>query len=587
MGSLLPAIAAAAVPDTPAIQYRDGRSISYAELLTKIRRAGGTLRRMGVSRHDRVVSLVPPGPGAALTFLSVASWASSAPLNPAFTERETGPLIDDLRPKLIVSPEGREYRGVPTITPEDLWSGEEREDDEVGDAGIALILHTSGTTARPKLVPLTHRNLLTSAHNVAASLALTPSDRALGVMPLFHIHGLVGVLLSTLVTGGRVICLERIDAEEMLQAISGCGPTWYSAVPTIHHAVLEEARRAGGAPAHSLRLIRSSSSALPPQLMRGLEEVFGVPVIEAYGMTEASHQMASNPLPPRPRKAGSVGMPAGPEIAVLDAEGRELGRNMRGEVAVRGENVTAGYLDNDEANAKSFTSGWFRTGDEGYLDEDGYLVLTGRLKEMINRGGEKIAPVEIDRVLLDHPAVSQAVTFAVPHPRLGEDVGAAIVVREGATVTPARLRAFARERLAAFKVPALIAFVQEIPRGPTGKPQRIGLAAALGIEGIESPPPATPVQIRVAAMWAELLGGPQPRLADDFLLAGGDSIIAAQLLGRIEQAFGVSLSLGEFFADPSLEGVSAGVEARLIERVAAMSEAEAAELLARVRPVSR
>jgi acyl carrier protein len=304
-------------------------------------------------------------------------------------------------------------------------------------------------------------------------------------------------------------------------------------------------------------------------------------VIEAYGMTEASHQMASNPLPPRPRKPASVGLPAGPEIAILDAEGRRLAAGERGEIAIRGASVTAGYAANAEANARSFTDGWFRTGDEGYLDADGYLFLSGRLKEMINRGGEKIAPVEIDRVMLDHPAVAQAIAFALPHPRLGEDVGVAVVLREGLAATQQELRAFARERLAAFKVPSLFAIVGSIPKGATGKPQRIGLAGRLGISAraADSPAPATPLQLRVAEVWAELLDLSDPRLGDHFFLAGGDSIVSAQLLSRVERMFGIELSVERFFDSPTLGELAAMAEEGLLARLASLSDEEAASLL--------
>ena len=295
-----------------------------------------------------------------------------------------------------------------------------------------------------------------SARNIAQSLELTASDRCLNVMPLFHVHGLVGALLSSISSGASVVCCPGFVAPKFFEWVDEFRPTWYTAVPTIHQSVVA---RASKPQSHSFRFIRSCSSALAPSLMEEMESAFGVPVIEAYGMTEAAHQMASNPLPPGKRKPGSVGIAAGPEIAIMD-----------GEVAVRGPNI--------------HTDGWFRTGDQGYLDEEGYLFLTGRTKEIINRGGEKIAPREIDEVLLLHPSVAQAIAFAVPDPSLGEVVAAAVVLRSGSIVTDRELREFAAQHLADFKVPAKILFVDEIPKGPTGKIQRIGLAAKLGITEI-------------------------------------------------------------------------------------------------------
>jgi acyl-CoA synthetase (AMP-forming)/AMP-acid ligase II len=259
-------------------------------------------------------------------------------------------------------------------------------------------------------------------------------------------------------------------------------PTWYTAVPTMHQAIVSRAGRNRSAiEANPLRLIRSSSSSLPPQVMAELEETFSCPVIESYGMTEATHQMASNPLPPAARKPGSVGVAAGPEVAIMDAGGRLLPQGETGEIVIRGDNVTAGYENNPEANAENFTEGWFRTGDQGVIDPEGYLTITGRLKEIINRGGEKISPREVDEVLMDHPAVAQAVTFAMPHPKLGEDVAAAVVPREGETVEERALREFAAARLADFKVPRKVLVLDEIPKGATGKLQRIGLAEKLGL----------------------------------------------------------------------------------------------------------
>ena len=215
--------------------------------------------------------------------------------------------------------------------------------------------------------------------------------------------------------------------------------------------------------------------------MKALEETFNAPVIEAYGMTEAAHQMACNPLPPRARKPGTVGVAAGPEVSIIDKQGEHLPPGSIGEVVIRGPNVTFGYQNNPEANATEFTDGWFRTGDQGVMDADGYLRLTGRLKEIINRGGEKISPREVDEVLLDHPAVIQAVTFAMPHDKLGEEVATAIILREGIAATESEIRRFASKRLANFKVPRKVLFLDEIPKGSTGKLQRIGLAQKLGL----------------------------------------------------------------------------------------------------------
>ncbi|HER25638.1 MAG TPA: AMP-dependent synthetase, partial [Rhodospirillales bacterium] len=337
-------------------------------------------------------------------------------------------------------------------------------------------------TSRPKIVPLSQANLAASARNIQKSLELTPADRCLNIMPLFHIHGLIAAVLSSLSAGAGVYCTPGFNALKVYGWLKEYKPTWYTAVPTMHQAIMGRAKRNEDIVKNTqLRFVRSSSSSLPPQVMAELEALFGCPVVEAYGMTEASHQMACNPIGPGKQKPGTVGIAAGPEVAIMSKDGKILDQGETGEIVIRGDNVTRGYENNPKANAENFTNGWFRTGDQGVIDEEGYISITGRLKEIINRGGEKISPREIDEVLMDHPAVSQVVTFAVPHDKLGEEVAAAVVLREGMSVDEAGLRNFAREHLADFKVPRKIVFLDEIPKGATGKLQRIGLAEKLGL----------------------------------------------------------------------------------------------------------
>ena len=355
---------------------------------------------------------------------------------------------------------------------------------QAGAEDVALVLHTSGTTSRPKIVPLSQKNLCASGWNIAQTLNLTPSDRCLSIMPMFHIHGLIATVLASVAAGGSVFCTPGFNAFNFFNWLTEAKPTWYSAVPTMHQTILSRAGKNEAAiRANPLRFIRSSSASLPRQVLSELESVFGAPVIESYGMTEACHQMASNLLPPGARKPGKVGVAAGPELGIMDEAGELLPAGATGEVVIRGDNVTAGYENNAKANAEAFAHGWFHTGDQGVLDEDGYLTITGRLKEIINRGGEKVSPAEVDDVLMDHPAVQQALTFAAPHAKLGEEVAAAVVLREGASVTERALRDFVASRLADFKVPRKVVFLPEIPKGATGKLQRIGLAQKLGLTG--------------------------------------------------------------------------------------------------------
>ncbi len=461
------------------------------------------LNQRGIGRGDRVAIVLPNGPLMATSFLAVAAGAATAPLNPAYQAQEFRFYLEDLNAKALIVERGSTSPAVAVARelgielleldstpdgPAGAFTLSGGTDGSAARAGagnaedIALILHTSGTTSRPKLVPLSQANVCASASHIVGVLALTPQDTCLNVMPLFHIHGLIAAVLSSLAAGGGVVCTPGFNAVRMFSWLDAVRPTWFTAVPTMHQAIVARAKRNQEIiAAIQLRFVRSSSASLPPQIMAEVEDTFGCPVIESYGMTEAAHQMASNPLPPAPRKPGTVGIAAGPEIAVMDSEGTLLPQGAVGEVVIRGPNVTAGYDSNEAANREGFRDGWFRTGDQGVLDGEGYLTITGRLKEIINRGGEKVSPREVDEVLLAHPAVAQAVTFAIPHAKLGEEVGAAIVLCDGAQANESELREFAAERLARFKVPRKVVFVPEIPKGPTGKLQRIGLADKLGL----------------------------------------------------------------------------------------------------------
>ncbi|GAB5470654.1 MAG: acyl--CoA ligase [Rhodospirillales bacterium] len=493
----------------PAVLAPERAPLSYAELADLAEACRSHLNGQGIGRDDRVAIVLPNGPEMATAFLAIGGAATTCPLNPAYREDEFAFYLDDLNAKALVLPTGSDSpagavaraRGIQVIELQHDEAGPAGAFTLVGGAGsgsptsggeseagdLALILHTSGTTSRPKIVPLSQANLLASAKHISTTLDLGEADRCLNVMPLFHIHGLIAAVLSTLYSGGSIYCAPGFNALRFMAWLAEAKPTWYTAVPTMHQAILARGKRqADAAAAAGLRFIRSSSASLPPQVMQAVEALFACPVIESYGMTEASHQMASNELPPGQRKAGSVGRPAGPEVALLTPEGEvSAAADIEGEVIIRGPNVTAGYESNPKANAEGFLQqpdgAWFRTGDQGRFDADGFLAITGRLKEIINRGGEKVSPREVDEILLDHPAVAQAVTFAMPHEKLGEEVAAAVVLAEGESVEERALKDFLSARLTDFKVPRRIVFLEEIPKGATGKLQRIGLAQKLGL----------------------------------------------------------------------------------------------------------
>jgi acyl-CoA synthetase (AMP-forming)/AMP-acid ligase II len=496
----------------PAILAPERPTLGHGDLRALARDTVVALNARGIGRNDRVAIVLPNGPEMAAAFVAIACDATTAPLNPAYREEELDFYLGDLKAKALVVMAGDEGPAVAvarrhgaavlrlhgsaerpagwfelrpeadTAVPGATTPGFAEPDD------VALVLHTSGTTSRPKIVPLLQRNLVASARHIRTTLALGPTDRCLNIMPLFHIHGLIAAVLSSLSAGGSICCTPGFNALRFFGWLEDARPTWYTAVPTMHQAILARAERNRDVVARArLRFIRSSSASLPPQVMKALEEAFGAPVIESYGMTEATHQMASSPLPPAPRKPGSVGIAAGPLIRIADEAGNFLGGGEEGEVVISGPNVTPGYEANPDANAKAFFEAggerWFRTGDQGVLDAEGYLRITGRLKEIINRGGEKVSPLEVDEVLMDHPSIQQVVTFAMPHDKLGEEVAAAVVLRDGMKADEREIRDFAARRLADFKVPRKVVVLDEIPKGATGKLQRIGLAQKLGLGG--------------------------------------------------------------------------------------------------------
>ena len=474
-----------------------GPTLSYKDLADDVERVAEVLAAAGVRRGRAVSIALPNGAHFLTVFLAVArAGAIAAPLNPAYTEDEFAFYMQDADAQLAVvqrggNPARRAADGLnipaldatldakgKTILWRDGVSLTARKDAEPPSADdVALFLHTSGTTSRPKGVPLTHGNLAASLENIGDTYALAPDDAAMVVMPLFHVHGLIGVALSTLRTGGRAVVPDRFSASRFWDVQRETGATWYSAVPTIHQILLMRADD-DAAPRESFRFIRSCSAALAPSVFADLENRFGAPVLEAYGMTEAAHQMASHPLPPGARRPGTVGRGTGVDIGVMDEAGATLAAGETGEVVIRGANVTLGYHNNPAANAESFSNGWFRTGDQGVLDADGTLTLTGRIKELINRGGEKISPLEVDAALLRHPAVAEAVCFGMPDAKYGETVHAAVTL--SAACSEDDIRAFCGESLAEFKVPDRVHVIETLPRTATGKIQRRHIAAMFG-----------------------------------------------------------------------------------------------------------
>jgi oxalate---CoA ligase len=570
----------------PAIIGAGREPISYDELVQQVERTVKLLVASGVKPNDRIAVVGSSGPDMAALVLAIMSTATCAPLNPMYTAAELEFYLNDIMPRLLIVEGGptparevAEKIGIPTLQvladgrkagaftfAELRGKGGSIQFAEADD--IALLLHTSGTTARPKMVPITQRNLCSSAFNIAQSLLLSSGDRCLSVMPLFHIHGLVGAVLATIASGGSLACPGLFRPPAFFGWLKEFQPTWYTATPSMHSAVLERSRQIGGPFSHHLRFLRSCSAPLPSRTVEGLERFFGVPLVEAYGMTEAAHQIACNPLPPAERKRGSVGIPTGTTIGVMDSEGALLPPECEGELVIRGANVMSSYIAAAEINRQAFNNGWFRTGDLGRIDNDGYLFITGRIKEIINRGGEKISPREIDEVLLAHPAVAEAVSFGIPDARLGEDVGAAIVLKpSNSGVSAKSLISFAETKLAHYKLPRRIVFVNEIPKGPTGKPQRIGLAKHLGLDNevslnLQDPPmqPRTPTEEALLELSNEVFKFEKLGVNDNLFDRGADSLSSLTLLLEIERRWHVTVTIADLFSAPTVAEFSKVIE---------------------------
>jgi acyl-CoA synthetase (AMP-forming)/AMP-acid ligase II len=474
--------------------------LTYAQLRQNLKQLTGQLHSFGLGMGDRIAIAMPNGVPLVITFLAAALTGTAAPLNPKYKQEEFRFYFEDIQAKALITLKDGISAAIAAASPEMLLiaaavnpdgriglqlvrgNATRKQISPPGGDDVAMILHTSGTTSRPKRVPLRHRNLIASVQNIMAAYALSEQDVTLCLMPLFHIHGLVGCLLATLASGGTLVCPHGFNALEFWRLVATYKPTWYSAAPTMHQMILSRvSRNLEIVAANPFRFIRSSSASMPPVIIEQLEASLRSPLLESYSMTEAAHLMATNPLPPKARKPGTVGYGFGVEVAIMDEAGHLLPSGSLGEVVVKGENVMDGYENNPEANAIAFVNGWFCTGDQGVMDADGYLRLTGRLKELINRGGEKISPLEIDDVLLRHPAIAEALAFAVPHVSYGEDIQAAVVLKPEVEVSERALQAHCANLLADFKIPAKIHILTTLPRGATGKLQRLHMATLLGL----------------------------------------------------------------------------------------------------------
>jgi acyl-CoA synthetase (AMP-forming)/AMP-acid ligase II/acyl carrier protein len=584
-----------------AIQTPLAEELSYSDLHQRTRIISDQLRALGFHKRSRIALSLPNGMNLSVLLLAVSSISIAAPLNPVYREAELHSYLNEIRADCIVVLANDRQTSARLAASRNHISIIELDADGVslissfktlqctksalqGDEGanpgpddVALILLTSGSTGRSKKVPLTHRNLCASVADICQSLDLADRDICLSMWDQFHIGGMVDLLLVPLASGGRVICTTGFSAEAFFEILETRSPTWFQAVPTTLHEILVIAKKTGRVPAKtSLHFIRSVASALSPQLMERIESFFQVPVVQTFGMTETGPLITTNPLPPGIRKAGSTGPSCGPLISIRDNDGRELPSGQTGEILVKGENVVASYEDNEEANVHSFRDGWFHTGDTGYLDADGYLFLKGRIKEEINRGGEKIIPQEIDDVLAAHPEIAQAASFSIKHPTLGEDVGAAVVLRENSSLDEHAIRRFAATQLAEFKIPKVFLFLPSLPRSSIGKVKRDTLAALAdsGSQSAVYSAPKTKLHEVLAKVWGEELGQERVGIDDDFVRLGGDSLSGVRLAFAIEKLLGIQLDPAKLTEALTVRQLAALIESlpnygEVSERIAA------------------
>jgi oxalate---CoA ligase len=556
------------------------KPLTFEQLSAQVASVASMLTDAGLSRRDRVVLLLPDGPEAAVASLGVVTSAVCAPLDSRCSIDELNEHFTALRPAAVITSAGAESfarriavrhgAAVLELMPcidQPAGSFALRTTDSVArsrqamcDADdVALILLTSGTTSRSKLVPLTHANIMATVERVQAALQLSPADRYLNVSPLIYSQGIM-LTFSAILSGSSVVCPPGFQSAEFLHWFDAHRPTWYSAAPAVHQAILAQSRGKPRDDQHHLRFIRSAAALLSRSLRQQLERFFDAPVIESYGMTEC-YPISVNPFPPRERKPGSAGVAAGTEIAIYDPVNGFVGAERTGEIVVRGPHVTSGYLNHPPGQSSNFVDDWFRTGDLGYLDRDGFLFVTGRIKDLVNRGGEKISLAEVDEVLRAHPEIQDASAFPVPHPTLGEDIAAAIVLREQASLSPDEIQRFARQHLSEFKVPRDIVFVRELPKNTTGKVQRRILSEQFGrrASGRMSQPvlsALSPVKRRLIEIWSELLETQSVGPFDNFFELGGNSLLAAQLVSQVERFWGRRFSLQAFLHEPTIEALA-------------------------------
>jgi len=578
-------------PQSPALLQFGRSPLTFGDLLGSADAMGNTLNGWGFGRNDRIAVVHSGGRDMAAAIIGIWSYATPVPLNPDITLGEIAIQLRDMRVKAVAiladmdTPARRaaadldlpildlrpDERGAMSLTattradaPARTNAGPVQPDD------IIAVLGTSGTTSHSKIVPIRHRQLTARNEIASADLGLTPDDRGLNMLRLYHSGGLGQGISTPLIVGSSVAVLTDFSVDGIFEALDKEEVTWCAAPYAVYHAIhphLAAYRPAIERIASRIRFMRSGTGPLNTAVAEEVESAFGVPIVVTYGTSEAGSSATDSVDHPRPDR-NSVGKPAHDGVAIIDETGNPVAQGTTGEIAVRGPTVFDGYENDDAANRIAFTGDWYRTGDLGYLDKDGYLFVTGRIKEMINRGGQNITPIEIDDALLAHPDIVAASAFPMPHPTLGEDVAAVVVSREGASVDRKALTQFLRGRLADYKVPRQLFVATEIPKGPTGKVQRHKLAEVFASTSNRRTAAATApnrsvsdLESQLQSLWSTALGRGHVGLDEDFFELGGDSLQAVELFLRIEETLGHPLPRSVLFEAGTVAAMAKLIEA--------------------------
>jgi acyl-CoA synthetase (AMP-forming)/AMP-acid ligase II/thioesterase domain-containing protein/acyl carrier protein len=547
-------------PDRPAILTETMGSMSYQSLVSHIAKTRDTFRNAGIGSAGRIGIALPSGAEAAIATIATAAHATcvlfhpDAPRDDIVRELDRLPLdamilpesktsaawdvLQDSRTALFAVHPGEDSFdrfGVRCVRP-GRSAAASIDDPEAG--AEALVLRTSATTGLPKLVPVTHANMMEQARKMSRWIGVSATDRAACILPTYYAQGCQTGVLIPLLLGGSVVIPDAGRFDRRGDWLEYLAPTWFSAGPTFLLGLLDALERRGDkAPSHALRFVLSSSAHLPQPVREKVETTLGVPVLEFYGMTEGG-MMAANPPPPMRRKPGTAGRAPAAELIVRNAEENDANPGEPGAIFIRGPSVMPGYITDGGPLRTGLQEGWLPTGDIGSIDEDGFLTIHGRLEEFINRGGEKISPLEVEAAMLKHPDVREAAAFALPHPRLGENVAMAVVLKQGASATASDLRRHIRPLLPSFKLPQRIEIVDTLPKGNTGKVLRRALREAVESRERRRAEPESPLEIQIAEIWKRILKTDKIGIDDDFFEAGGDSLIAEQMLLEVEAVVG-------------------------------------------------